>query len=483
MKLSTKIAYNTIIQIFSKTVATALGLVTIAIITRFLGQNGYGQYTTIFTFLSFFGIMADFGLTLVTVQMISQPGVDEEKTMGNLFTLRLISALIFLGLAPVVILFFPYDHEIKTGVFIASFSFLFTALNQVMVGLFQKKLRMDKVSIAEITNRIILVATTIIFINLNYGLKGILYAMVISNCLNFLILYYFSHSYLKLKLYFDFSYWKKIISLSWPLAVTITLNLIYLRTDTLLLSIIKRHSDIGIIAEVGLYGAAYKVIDVLITLPFMFAGIILPIMTMRWAEKDRDGFKNILQKAFDVMAICAWPLVLGTLITASNIMVFIAGKEFAASGPILTILITASGVIFLGCMFSHAIIAIGKQKKIISSYFFVATTSLVGYFIFIPLYSYYGAAWVTVYSEVTIALASFYLVYKYTRFLPSLNIFFKAMLASVLMAFVVYLVQLNITTNLFFILPLAGIVYFIVLYLFKGLSREEILNIIKPYQT
>jgi O-antigen/teichoic acid export membrane protein len=49
-----------------------------------LGQTGFGQYTTITTFLSIFAILADFGLTLVTAQMISQPNIDEKKILNNL---------------------------------------------------------------------------------------------------------------------------------------------------------------------------------------------------------------------------------------------------------------------------------------------------------------------------------------------------------------------------------------------------------------
>jgi len=85
MQLKKKIAFNTIIQIISKFITTVISLISIGIITRYLGSSGFGEYTTVITFLSFFGIIADLGLTLVTVQMISQPDVDEEKIIGNLF--------------------------------------------------------------------------------------------------------------------------------------------------------------------------------------------------------------------------------------------------------------------------------------------------------------------------------------------------------------------------------------------------------------
>ena len=49
---------------------------------------------------------ADLGLTLVSAQMISDPQEDQDKTLSNLFSLRLVSALIILSLAPISVLLF-----------------------------------------------------------------------------------------------------------------------------------------------------------------------------------------------------------------------------------------------------------------------------------------------------------------------------------------------------------------------------------------
>lgn len=478
MQLSTKVAYNAIIQTVSKIIATILGLVAIAMITRYLGQTGFGQYTTVITFISFFATIADLGLTLITVQMISKPGSEVEKTIGNLMALRLVSAVALLGFAPLAVLLFPYSWEIKIGVLIAALAFLFTALGQILIGLFQKNLRMDKASFAEIVSRIMLVAGLFIAIKYNCGLYGILIVTVLANVLGFLLQYLLAIPLLKIKLQFDFVFWRKIIKKSWPLATTIILNLIYLRTDTLLLSIIPRKTEIGILAEVGLYGAAYKVIDVLITLPFMFAGIVLPILTARWAEKNKAGFELVMQKSFDAMMIIAVPLMIGTQFVASQIMTIVAGSDFAVSGQILKLLIIACGAIFFGNIFAHAVIAIDRQKNIIGAYLFAAITSVIGYLIFIPLFSYYGAAWVTIYSEVLIALASFYLVWKYGNFLPNLKVTFKALISSVIMGGATYFMLNYWQLNLMLILVLAITIYFLNLLLIGGLKKEDFLILI-----
>ena len=96
MSIAKKVAHNSAIHIAGKGLSTFLGLIVVALITRYLGTEGYGNYITVITYLTFFGILADFGLVLVTTQMISEHKADEKRIINNLFTLRFFSALIFL---------------------------------------------------------------------------------------------------------------------------------------------------------------------------------------------------------------------------------------------------------------------------------------------------------------------------------------------------------------------------------------------------
>ncbi len=473
MNLAAAVAKNTFIQIIGKMVSTLLGIFSLALMTRYLGQDGFGEYTTIITFLTFFAVIADLGITLITAQMIAgeKDKIKERKILNNLFSLRLISILIFLSLAPLSVIFFPYSAAVKWGVLIAAISFVFPALNQVLVGLFQKKLSMDRVSIAEIASRIVLIIAVILAIDSNAGLNGILFATIASAAINFILHYFFSFKFVKIKLEFDFSLWKKIFTRSWPLAVTIVLNLIYLRADTLILSIFRGPG------EVGLYGAAYRIIDVLTTLPFMFAGIILPILTMSWLDNNREYFKKVLQKSFDFMAMIAIPLVVGAQFLADPVMSLIAGRDFIASGAILKILIFSVAAIFLGTIFSHAVIALNKQREVIRFYIFTSITALTAYFIFVPKYSYIGAASVTIYSEVMIAIFCIYCVFKNSHFLPRLIVSLKSILSAGVMGLVIYLFPIQYQSTLgglIFIIVLAALIYFFCLYCFGGIKPEDL---------
>lgn len=473
MSLSRKIAHNTIIQMVGKIISTVLGLFSLALITRYLGQSGFGEYTTIITFLTIFAVMADFGLTLVTVQMIS--GVDdkirEAKILNNLFSFRLLSIIAFLALSPLVLFFMPYSAAIKTGVLITAAYFIFPALSQVIIGLLQKKLSMDRAALAEVLSRLVLIVGILIVWFGHLGLTGILLATVISGASSFIFHYLFALKFATIKCEWDTSLFKEIFRRSWPLAITIILNLIYLRTDIIFLSLFKGD------AEVGLYGAAYKVVDVLTTLPFMFAGLILPILTASWLTKKTDYFKTVLQKSFDFMAILAIPLIVGGQLLSGPVMTAVAGQEFSQAGAILKLLIIAVAAIFLGTMFSHAVIALDKQKKLIGFYAFTSISSLIAYFILIPRFSYFGAAAVTIYSEVLIAVFSAYCVFKYGRFIPKFQTVFKAIAASAMMGLAIVLFPKSWQANVWGLITIilaATAFYGLVLFLIGGIKLNDL---------
>ena len=67
MSIARKILENTFIQVFGKIVTAGLSVVVLKIISGYLGTAGYGDYTTVYQFLAFFGIAADFGISKIPV--------------------------------------------------------------------------------------------------------------------------------------------------------------------------------------------------------------------------------------------------------------------------------------------------------------------------------------------------------------------------------------------------------------------------------
>lgn len=471
MSLTRKLAHNMIYQVVGRGGAGILAVVGIAFITRYLGREGFGVYTTITSFLMFFGVVINFGITTITVQMISERDDGIEKIMSNVFTLRFASSAIFLSLAPLTALFFPYPAVIKIGIALTTIAFFLQMLGETIIGIFQKHFQTYKPALAEFISKIVFLALVLAFIYFKFGILAMMMALNISNIVWFFICFYFARRLVPIHFAFDWALWKQILRRAWPIGVTIILNLIYLKTDVLILSLVKSQEDVGI------YGAPYKLIDALTTFAMMFMGLILPLLASSWAKKNSELFKKTLEKTLSVLIIVVVPMAAGTFFVSERLMVFLAGAEFSASGQVLNILTLGAAALFIGSLFAHTIVAIDKQKKVIWGYAIDAALSFAGYLIFIPRYSYIGAAWVTVFSEVLIAIINFWLVYKYTGLAPKyLKVVAKSVLASVPMALFLYYAR---GLHVAILMAGAAVIYGVFIILLKGISKEEFRQIVK----
>ncbi|MFA6392129.1 MAG: flippase [Patescibacteria group bacterium] len=469
MSLTRKIAHNTIIQIVGKAISTIIALVVASLLFRYLGKEGYGNYTTVMVFLQFFGIMVDMGLYIILTKKISEAGADEESLVGNIFTIRLISAVVFLGVAPLLVIFFPYPSVVKTGVALVSLSFLFVTLNQVLQGVFQKHLKMMRVTISEILGRLVLLAGTFLAVYLDQGLTTVLLVVVLSSFTNFLFTFIFSRKFVKIRLVFDFPVWRRIIKEAYPIALAILFNLVYFKADILILSLLKSQSDVGI------YGAPFKILEVLVTFPAMFAGLAVPVLTQAFTAMDYERFRRVLSKSFDFLVMVALPMIVGTIFIAEPVIDLIAGADFVESGQVLQILIVTTGIIFIGNLFGNAVVVVNRQKEILKYYMAIAAISVGGCLLLIPRYSYIGAAWMTVVSQSLITLATIYVVWRKTKIFPSLKFFTKALIACTGMAVVLFLLK---GFSLWILVSAGIIAYGAILLLLKGISKDLIKEII-----
>ncbi|MFA6255183.1 MAG: flippase [Patescibacteria group bacterium] len=465
-----KIAHNTIIQVFGKVITIALALFGFGLMTRYLGQEGVGYYSTIYAFLAIFGILVDLGLQMTTTQLISDPKENESQILSNALTIRLIASATFLSLAPILAIFFPYPLVVKVGMLISVFGFVAASLTSTLTSFFQKKFLMVQVVLSEVTAKLIYLLLIIITIYFDWGLYGILLAAALDSLLIFLILLFFAAKKVLLKPRFELAVWKKILIKTWPVALTIALNLIYFKGDIFIMSLMRPQT------EVGLYGAPYKILEVLININYLFLGLILPVLATAVAIQNFAKLKTIIQVAFDFLIIIIIPMIVGGYFLGVPLMVLMAGTDFTISGEIIKILLIATGIIFIAGLFGYAVVALNQQKKMIKFYAINAAVSIIGYIIFIYKYTYWGAAWMTVFTETFILFTAAYVMYQNLKFLPKLKMLGKSIIASLVMAIPLWFLP-NLPLGLS--VSLGILVYFAALYLLKGFDKQIILDIVK----
>ncbi|MFA6047396.1 MAG: flippase [Parcubacteria group bacterium] len=469
MKVARKIAYNVAASTVCKILSTVLALVSIGIITRYLGQKGFGDYATVLAFFSLFAALSDLGLYSISTREISREGADETKIMGNMFSLRILSSLVVLILAPAIVYFFPYSPEVKGGIIIAAGSYVFSCAYQILNGVFQKNLAMDKVAFSETLGKALQVILVIMAVKYDLGFVWIIWALFFYMVFSFALVFWWSRRYIKIRPQFDFSYWKKFLKESYPIGIAAVISFLYFKMDTILLSVMRSSSDVGI------YNAAYKVVENITFFPGMIMGLIFPIMSHS-IFTDKARFLEISNKTFKVFFLVVVPLIVGTLFLSEGVINLIGGAGFTESSAVLEILVFSLALIFFGNFYNSILIAGNLQKKLMFVLGAAAVFNFsINYFFAIPQFSYTGAAVVSVMTQLIVTGGTFYLAAKELKYLPSMESVGAIILSGLAMAASLYVLR---GQNFFLAGFLSVVVYAFFLWLFKAIKTEEITSII-----
>lgn len=466
------LAWNTAIQAVGKVLSTALGVVMIAVMTRELGQEGFGIYTTAISYFQIFALLLDLGINVMYVQMLGENAGDraaEDRITSATYTFRVVTSFALLTLAPIIALFLHYPWELKLTLFAILGAFLSTCLNQIVIGTQQRHLKMHIVAAAEVVGRIVMVAGIVLAGYLGWGLVPMAIIISLGNFANFLMNYLVARRYASFAWNWDVRFWGRLLKRAWPIGISIVFNLVYYRADTLILSYVRPMS------EVGLYGAAYRVLEILITFPFMYAGVLLPLIAHAWTKRDHHRYDRLMGTSYLAMMLFAAPLVVGAFVVGTPLMQAVAGQDFTASGDVLKILSLAVGVIFLGTISSHAIVALDAQRRTVPLYIGVALITLLGYLVLIPRYGMYAAAWLTVFSEVCVAVGTTAISLLRSRTRLPWGQLAKCLAASGVMALVIWpLRDLWLPATI----ALGGLVYLGFILIFGAVSEKSIKDLI-----
>jgi len=456
-----QLGQNTLTQLLGKIISTLIGLVVVALMTRGLGRDNFGAYTTVVTFLQFFGILTDFGLNMTVARELGSQRLAPDRLLGNLLSFRTITSGIAYVLAPTVA-WLIYPSDIAWGISLTSLAFFLSSLSQSFNAVFQSELKSGKLVWGDLSGRLVLLLGTINAVIYTWPLTGYLTLLVLANATSAAVVLRQTQKLLPYHWQLDRVVWQELWSVTWPVALTIALNLIYFKTDTIILSLFRSRG------EVGLYGAAYKVLEVLLAVPAIIGGLVLPLAARYRSRQQTDKIKNLFHGSFDALLAGGLAIIVVCWLIGVPMMTTLAGADFAQSGLVLGILSLATAFIFLGNAAGYFIFALDKQKTTIPLYTIAAVAAVTCYLWLIPRFGMWAAAWTTVGVEGFMTLGSL-LILKHYGLTPSASRLPKILLATFILGLGIKLIPWW-----WLGLIISGLFYLLALWLLKLLPQEEL---------
>lgn len=537
MSLSKKILSNTFWQILGRLITSLIGIFSIKLITNYLPTETFGQYTTIYEYIGFFAIAADFGLYTIGVREMAEEKDDQEFILGNLISLRLILITISLGTALIVTPFIPnyQDTLIQKGLPIVALTTGIGLMSGILTSVLQYKFKMVFANIALVIGRLsgFLYTAAVIFLlapnSANLPVETsftlLLYGGIITNIVIFLLTTYFVKKHSNIKPQINKDYAVKIVKTALPYGLSLILSTMYFKIDIILLSQLTNYH------QTGIYGVPLKIMEILSVIPIFFMNSSLPALTQTY-NKSKEAFQSLHAKTFLFLKLLSFPILVGGFLLAPSLTYIISSPQFMTGyhcvqniqqvfdtrtqaykecskvkisdkfqwkGEVISnsnyiflqgsdtafkLIVVALFIAFINTFITFTLITINQQNKLLFintiGIIFNITTNLL----LIPSFGFLAAAATTIASELIIMILGIYITSRYTSLNFQISKMVKIASASIFMGIFIYATkdysfQLLGHNHILIQIPTAGMLYALAILGLKVIDPKTILNTLK----
>jgi O-antigen/teichoic acid export membrane protein len=179
------------------------------------------------------------------------------------------------------------------------------------------------------------------------------------------------------------------------------LNVVYFRADMQILYVLSGcgadRANHGC-APVGQYGAAYRWLDILVTVFVASVNAATLPAFNRVVAESRSALARMLRAACTLMLVFGVPVALfGTFYATDALRVW--GRNYVVAAPALAILVWAFPLFLLEGMLFNALYAVRRQKVVTVAFAVTLVFNIGLNIILIPRYSYLASSALTVASE------------------------------------------------------------------------------------
>ena len=456
-------------------IVSSRGLILIPILTKTLGADAYGIWAIIMVTISLLSPLALLGLTSAMIRFLAAEK-DKNKIQEGFYSVLFV--IFFAGLVLSLGIFLLSDTfavtilkdiSVAPLIKIASVVILLQTLDLVLLEYFRTFGRMKKYSALTLLQTFAEVGLVAYFVLSGLGLFGAVVSLLISRGIVLLIgaSFIFKEIGFRLPKFYGL---RDYLTLGLPLVPTGLLGWITSSSDRYLIGFFLSSQMVGI------YSAAYNIGSIIGFFGAPFQIILFPMISKLYGSGKNQEMKTYLSYSLKYFLLFAIPSIFGLTVLSGQILLIMTSPEFVAQGS-LVLPIVAIGTLFFslyGCIFVFILIVEKRTKLIFALVLFSAAMNLILNTIFIPVYGIVAAAITTLIAYFILFSLTIHFSRKYIQFEMHYDFIGKSILASLVMAAVLYWANpVGVFYVGFMILVGAGI-YFGVLVLIKGFGKDEI---------
>jgi O-antigen/teichoic acid export membrane protein len=192
--------------------------------------------------------------------------------------------------------------------------------------------------------------------------------------------------------------WARLLRHVLPVAVATAMGILQFRIVMIITSLVATAE------ETGYFAASFRVVEVLLMIPFVLVGSAFPILA-RAAGGDHDRLRYAVQRLFEGGLIAGTGIAALLVVGAPVAIDVVAGPRFQESVPVLRIQGAALAAVFFTAIWIFAAISLHAHRALVAASAVGLAASVALALILVPIHGAQGAAVATLGAELALALA------------------------------------------------------------------------------
>lgn len=412
---------NTFYQFFAKAISLIFVFLSTLLLRRYLGRSGYGDYIFIFSYVTIFSILADFGTRLTSISYANKRKEEENKRLGIALALRFLLLIFAFNIYLITALLLPIKTTLKLPLVLASLLLFVFSFRDSFYMIFTSKLKLQFQSLVELGVGFLIMIAVALTVFLKFNISFLYFLMGLLP-LTFLI-FFMRKTNIDKKISLSLPQKETSFLLKKSSLVFGSLFLFTLSAQLPQILLKMLHSS----SALGIFGLSYKVYENALLPAALFMNTCLPLIS-RFKKDELQKAKQFLQNTFDVILILSFLVAAAMFLLAPLGVRIITGNFLLAEIKTIRILSLALIASYLNHFFGFVFLGKSLNKDLFLSKIFGFVIALIFVWPLLKNFSYLGAASLTLLIEVSVLLYSLYLFYKRSAFLPLVNRFPKTFL-------------------------------------------------------
>ncbi len=458
--------------VFSQVLGGGLFFLVAILVARHLGPENYGPFSFIFAIVAVIHMVADFGLTQILVREISRNKARLDEILGAVVPLVTVFAAIGFAVIAVTAELLSMSVAATQAMYILGVSVLMT-FHAAVYGAVSRAFEQMGINAAVLVlQRIFLFALTLLALAYDAGLPGIALCFLGERVLQWLLSRLIVRmKYSRYTWRIDVPYWRYLVTEGLPVGAGMVLRRISWYLDIFILTALASAS------AVGLFSAAFRVIQLINVIPFTLSIPVFPVLS-RLAVESKERVFAIYTRVLKIFVLISLPIAMWVLVLGSQLTVFIFGEDYRDAGTTLMVMGPMVVFLFLNGLYVHIFSALDKQSHYMKAVAMAVLVNVLLDIALIPILGILGAALATLISELVLYVSGAVLLSRLGLRLDYPQLFFRP-LCAVLIAGVALVWVLERPSLINFILGSAGfsVIYVVSGYLLRVVHADDV-NII-----